>query len=91
MSMKDVYCDKIKTDLQAWQARLEQLDAEARRDIDRTLEGVRSKSQAVAATLDALGHPGDKDWEDRKGQLEAALDAFRASVVAVASRVGRAA
>lgn len=101
MEQKEEYRRKLEEQLKEWNARLEELKtrsekmgAEARAEMERRIETLRSRRGEVQERLDALRDSGETAWGHLRGGLEKAFDDLKTGVsdalAAVRSRSGEA-
>ena len=93
MSNRDLYVEKLKANLDAWNASIDRLEAQARhaeadmklkyREQLDELEKHRAKATAKLAQLHAAG---DDAWEDLREGVESAWDAMEKAMKSATSR-----
>lgn len=87
MEHKEEYRRKLEEQLKEWNARLEELKArsdklgaEARAEMERRIETLRSRRGEVQERLDALRDSGETAWGHLRGGLEKAFEDLKTGV-----------
>ena len=93
MSTRDDYVEKMKTNLDAWNASIDNLEAKARvaeADAQNTyneqIEALRKQRDDASAKLGELRAAGDDAWEDLRTGMETAWDSLDKAMKSAASR-----
>ncbi len=87
MSQRDEYVQRMKNQLDDWNADIDQLEkrvqsfsADAKAKYQKQLNETRKRQRALEQRIDELRTAGEGAWEDLRGQVEHAWKAFEHSV-----------
>lgn len=87
MSNRDAYVEKLKAQLDQWNAEIDKLEAKGRElqadaqvSYNKRLEDLRIRRDAAAAKLKEIQEAGESAWEDLKAGTEMAWDSLREAV-----------
>jgi multidrug resistance efflux pump len=93
MSNRDLYVEKMKANLDSWNASIAKLEAQvknaeadAKIKYSEQLEELKKQRAAANTKLEALRAAGDDAWEDMRTGLENAWDTMDKAMKAAASR-----
>jgi chromosome segregation ATPase len=93
MATKEAYRQKLEAQLAEWDARLEVLNARARKasadariDYENELQGLKRQRERARDTLAELGRRSENAWEDVKTGAERAWDDMASALDKVAAR-----
>ena len=93
MSSRDLYVEKMKANLDAWNANIAKLEAQAKHaeadmkiKYQAQLKELEKQRSEANAKLEELRAAGDGAWEDMRAGLESAWDAMDKAMKAAASR-----
>lgn len=93
MSTKEAYMQKLRAQLDEWDAEMQKLKAKALKakadlkiDYNEDIENMRAKREAARKKLDELGHSGDEAWEDLKEGIEKAWIDLGGAIKSAVSR-----
>ena len=93
MNNRDLYVEKMKANLDAWNASIDKLEAQAKHaEADmklkyrEQLDELKRHRAVTNAKLAELRAAGDGAWEDMRGGLESAWDAMEKAVKSATSR-----
>ncbi len=93
---RDVYVERLKTQLGEWSADIEMLkaragrvSADARGEYEEQLAGLREQRDSLAARVKDLQEAGDDAWDDIKQGVQEAWDRAKASFQKAMARFGR--
>jgi len=91
---RDVYVEKVKGQLDRWNAELDAMEArvgrgraEARARAGEQLDALRKRYQEARARLDGVRHATKDAWQDLKGGLDEAQEALREGLDDARSRL----
>ncbi|MCL7419449.1 MAG: coiled coil domain-containing protein [Methylobacter sp.] len=87
MKQREVYEHKLQTQLDEWNAAIDQLkvradqaEADAKVEYDKHIDELRQKQQIALSKLEELRQAGDEAWENLKADVEAASNSLGESV-----------
>jgi len=87
MSKKDAYKQKLETQLDEWNAKIDVLKAKAKKaeagakvEYEKTLEDLQKKRSAAKDKLQELRDAGGEAWEDLKGGIDQAWSDLGSSI-----------
>jgi uncharacterized coiled-coil DUF342 family protein len=93
MSTKEVYLQKLRTQLDEWDAEIKKLKASAQKagaelhiDYKEDIEEMRAKRDTALKKLEELTHSGDEAWEDLKEGIEHAWKDLGGAIKSAVSR-----
>ncbi|MFN0317184.1 MAG: hypothetical protein ACKVQA_19360 [Burkholderiales bacterium] len=93
MATKEAYQKKLEAHLKVWDAKLDQLSAQAHKTaadarihFENELESLRTKRAAAHKTLEELGKRGENAWEDMKDGAEKVWDDMGKAIEKVSGR-----
>lgn len=93
MATKEAYQQKLKAQLDEWDAKLDVLSAKAKKataDVrigyENELEALREKRASARRTLDELGARGEHAWDDMKVGLERLREDIGTAIERLAAR-----
>ena len=93
MATKEAYRQKLEAQLAEWDARLDVLNAQARKasaeariDYENELQGLKRQRERARETLAELGRRSETAWEDVKVGAERAWDEMGKALDKVAAR-----
>ena len=93
MDKKQVYQEKLKAQLDEWNAKIDVLkakaakaEAQSKADYQEAIEDLQKKRQAANDKLQELRSAGDEAWEDMKEGIEAAWSSLGAAIKSASSR-----
>ena len=93
MNKKQIYEDKLKAQLNEWDAKIDVLKAKAEKaeasvkaDYYKTMEELKKRRNSAKEKLGELQTAGDDVWEDLKDGVENAWSALGAAVKSAISR-----
>jgi chromosome segregation ATPase len=93
MATKEAYRQKLEAQLAEWDARLDVLNARARKasadariDYENELQGLKRQRERARDTLAELGRRSENAWEDVKTGAERAWDDMASALDKVAAR-----
>lgn len=93
MNKKQIYEDKLKAQLNEWDAKIDVLKAKAEKsetavkaDYYETIEDLKKKQNSAKEKLGELQTAQDDAWEDLKDGLDSAWSALGSAVNSAASR-----
>jgi uncharacterized coiled-coil DUF342 family protein len=86
MNTRDAYVEKLKSQLDEWnadidklQAKADQAEAETRIEYQKKLEDLRAKRKDVEEKIVQLQNAGDSAWEDLKQGIENSWEILKVS------------
>ncbi|WP_020157508.1 sll1863 family stress response protein [Methylobacter marinus] len=87
MKQREVYVHKLQTQLDEWNAAIDQLkvradqaEADVKAEYDKHIDELRQKQQSAWSKLEELRQAGDEAWENLKADVEAASNSLGESV-----------
>ena len=93
MSNRDLYVEKMKANLDAWNASIDKLEAQAKNaeaDVQikyrEQIAELNKQRTAAIAKLEELRVAGDDAWEDLRTGFESAWDSMERAMKSAASR-----
>lgn len=93
MSKKEAYLQKLRAQLDEWDAEIQKLKASAQKataelhiDYKEDIEKMRAKREIARKKLEELTHAGDEAWEDLKEGIEKAWKDLGDSIKSGVSR-----
>jgi len=93
MSKKDAYRQKLESQLDEWDAKIDVLKAKANKaeasakvEYHEMIENLQTKRSKAKDKLQELRHASEDAWEDLKGGLEQSWSELGAAVKAATSR-----
>lgn len=93
MSTRDAYVEKLKSQLDAWNAEVDALEGRARKAqaeaqglYQAQIEALRAKSEQAKLQLDLLRRASEDAWSEMRAGMEKAWDDMGEAVKAAASR-----
>lgn len=93
MATREAYLQKLNAQLNAWDAKLDQLSAKAkmakadvRINYENELESLKSKRAVARSKIEELGRRGENAWEDMKDGVEKAWYEMGKAMEKVAAR-----
>lgn len=93
MNNKEAYLQKLKAQLDEWDAEIQKFKAKAKKakddlniDYKEDLESLQASREAASKKLEEFGHCSDEAWEDLKEGIEKAWDDLGGAVKSAVSR-----
>jgi chromosome segregation ATPase len=93
MSTRDLYVEKIKAQIDRWNAEIDKFQAQARQaaadvriEYEEQVANLKGRRDALEERLAALQRAGDEAWEDLQGGAEKALAGFKEALTRARSR-----
>ena len=93
MSTRDAYVEKMKANLDAWNASIDSLEAKAKGaeadmqiKYSEQIDALKKQREEATAKLHELRAAGDDAWEDLRSGMETAWDTLDRAMKSAASR-----